>query len=474
MEEDKEYLEETPDYEETVQKELLELVLSGRADAEILGKLEDYHDADIAGILPELAESERIKLFRLLGVERVSDILSYADSDDVESYFREIGLEKSADILEEMDADDAVDVLETLPEDYREQLVNRMDEEAKEDIALITSYEDDEVGSLMTTNFISIRRGMTVKETMKALIEQAPENDNISTLYVTDEEDRFFGAIDLKDLIIARADTDLEDITSLSYPFVNAEAKISDEIERLRSYSEDSIPVLDGEDHILGVITAYDVVEAVDDELGDDYAKFAGLTEEEDLHERLPQSIRKRLPWLIALLGLGLVVSTVVGAFEGVVKQIAIVVCFQSLILDMAGNTGTQSLAVTIRVLMDEALTGKDKMKFVLKEFKVGLSNGAIMGVCSCLLVGLYIWFLKGYAPGYAFTISACVGLSLWVAMIIASLVGTLIPMLFHKLKVDPAVASGPLITTTNDLVAVVTYYGMAWILLINVLHLAG
>ena len=465
-------MEEREEYNEAVENELLEIIRSGITEDELREKLDDYHDNDIAQIMEELTPEERQILYKALGLERVSDVFSYLD--DVEEYFRELGVEKSADILEEMDADDAIDVLETLPEEQRDELIKRMDEEAQEDISLITSYDEDEAGSLMTTNFIVIKQGMTVKQAMSELIRQSADNDNISTIYVVDKDDRFYGAIDLKDLICARADTDMDSITTTSYPYVNHKAQISDEIERLRAYSEDSIPVLDDDDHILGVITAFDVVEAVDNELGEDYAKLAGLTAEEDLNEKLPQSIRKRLPWLIILLGFGLVVSTVVGVFEGVVRQIALVVCFQSLILDMAGNTGTQSLAVTIRVLMDEALTGKDKLKFVLKESRVGISNGAIMGCCSCLLVGLYIYFLKGYPLGYSFTISACVGLSLWIAMIVASLVGTMVPMIFHKLNVDPAVASGPLITTTNDLIAVVTYYGMAWLLLINVLHLGN
>ncbi|MBQ6550881.1 MAG: magnesium transporter [Lachnospiraceae bacterium] len=465
-------MEEREEYNDVIEEELLDVMRSGLTQEELCEKLDDYHDNDIAQILPELTPEERQILYRSLGLERVSDVFSYLD--DVEDYFKELGVEKSADILEEMDADDAIDVLESLPEEQRDELLSRMDEESQEDIALITSYDDDEIGSLMTTNFVVIKKGMTVKQAMSELIRQSAENDNISTLYVVDQDDRFYGAIDLKDLICARADTDPETFTQTSYPYVNHKALISDEIERLRAYSEDSIPVLDDEDHILGVITAFHVVEAVDNELGEDYAKLAGLTAEEDLNEKLPQSIRKRLPWLVVLLAFGLVVSTVVGVFEGVVRQIALVVCFQSLILDMAGNTGTQSLAVTIRVLMDEALTGADKAKFLFKEFRVGLSNGAIMGCCSCLLVGLYIHFLKGYPLGYSFTISACVGLSLWIAMIVASLVGTVVPMLFHKLNVDPAVASGPLITTTNDLIAVVTYYGMAWVLLINVLHLGN
>lgn len=471
MDEEKELLEEQ-DQAELVQSELLEVIRSGLTRSALRERLEDFHDADIAQLLEELSSEERVLLYRALDTERISDIFSYLD--DVEDYFHELGLEKSADVLEEMDADDAVDVLETLPDEYREQLVERMDEEAQEDIALITSYEDDEIGSMMTTNYIVIRKGCSVKQAMKELISQAEDNDNITTIYVENEDGTFYGALELKKLILARKETDLDSVTITSYPYVQAHAKISEEIERLRSYSEDSIPVLDEDDKLIGVITAFDVVEAVDDEISEDYAKLAGMTDAADLKESLLESIRKRLPWLCVLLGLGLIVSTVVGVFESVVQQIALVVCFQSVILDMSGNTGTQSLAVTIRVLMDEELTGKQKRKFIFKEARVGATNGLILGISSFILVGLYIMLLKHQTFLYSFAISGCVGLSLCIAMVITSLVGTLVPMIFHKLKVDPAVASGPLITTTSDLVAVVTYYGLVWVLLLNVLHLAG
>ncbi len=472
MEENKESVVKE-EYETSMQNELLALINGDLSENELHERLEDYHDADIAQVFDDLDKKGRLRLYRALGIDRVADVFSYLD-EDVTEYFEEIGLEKSADILEEMDADDAVDVLEKLPEEYREQLFERMDDEAQEDINLITSYDDDQVGSLMTTNFIEIHRGISTKEAMRELIRQSDENDNISTIYVTENDGTLYGAIDLKDLIIARQDTDLDSITSVSYPYVYASANIDDEIERLRTYSEDSIPVLDDSNKILGVITPFDVVEAVDDALSEDYARIAGLTAEEDLHETLFDSIKKRIPWLVVLLALGILVSSVVGVFEGVVREISLIICFQSLILDMAGNVGTQSLAVTIRVLMDEALTGGQKFRFVLKEGRVGLTNGLILGLFSFLFVGLYIWLIKQYPPAYSFSIAGCVGLALMLAMFVSSLVGTLVPMFFHKIHVDPALASGPLITTVNDLVAVVTYYGLAWTFLIGVLHITS
>ncbi|MFR5356163.1 MAG: magnesium transporter [Clostridia bacterium] len=451
-------------------EELLEILRSSLAADELQDQISDYHESDIADAFEQLTEEERKRLYPLLGPEWIAEIFTYIEDPD--EYLKELDLGQAAQVLSYMDSDDAVDVLDELDDTTQEKLVGMMDEESSHDIKMLQSYEDDEVGSLMTTNFIVIHENLTIRQAMRELIRQAGENDNISTVYVIDKNDQFYGAIDLKDLIIAREKNALEDIISTSYPYVTDHEKIDDCIEQIKDYAEDSIPVLTEDKQLIGVITAQDLVEVVDDAMGEDYAKLAGLTAEEDLEETTTESMKKRLPWLVILLFLGLAVSTVVGVFETVVAVLPIVMCFQSLILDMAGNVGTQSLAVTIRVLMDENLTAGEKVGLVFKEMKVGFFNGLFLGIMAFIFIGLYIWLLKGNPVVHAFVISGCVGFSLMAAMVISSLVGTLIPMFFHKIKIDPAVASGPLITTVNDLVAVVIYYGLVWILLIHFLHM--
>lgn len=454
--------------------EVLELVRQALQKQEISDELEQYHDNDIAAILPELTYEERQSLYALFGVERFSDIFAYVE--DPEDYIAEMGVETAADILENMDSDDAVDILDEVDDETEEKIVELMDEESREDVKLIRSYDEDEIGSRMTNNYISIPSNLSVKGAMHELVAQAGDNDNISRIYVTvPGTEKYCGAIELKDLIIAREGTELSELINTAYPCVNDCASVEASIEELRDYAEDSFPIVDENGDLLGIITAQDLVEAVDDEMGDDYAKLGGLSEEEDLSESVFVSMKKRLPWLIVLLFLGIGVSTVVGLFEGVVRELALVICFQSLILDMAGNVGTQSLAVTIRVLMDENLSTRERIGLIFKEFRVGAMNGLCLGLISFTFVGLYIVFAKGYLGnvGSAFAISGCVGFSLLCAMIISSLVGTVVPMVFKKLKIDPAVASGPLITTVNDLVSVVVYYGLAWALLINVLHIS-
>ena len=452
--------------------EIVKLIRGNKTAKELREALEDYHDSDIADAIELITKDERKKVYRILGAEKVSDIFAYLE--DPEEFINELDIEKAAKILENMDADDAVDVLEEVDEETQKKIISLMDDESSRDIQLIQSYEEDEIGSKMTTNFVNISNKLTIKQAMKELIRQADENDNISTIYVTDRENKFYGVIDLKDLIKARADVPLEDLIITSYPYVLDHEKIVESIEKIKDYAEDSSPVLNEAGNVLGVITSQDIIEVVDDELGEDYARLAGLTAEEDLKETLPQSMKKRLPWLVTLLLLGLLVSTVVGFFEKIVAELAILVCFQSLILDMAGNVGTQSLAVTIRVLMDEKLKTKEKVLFTLKEMRVGFFNGLLLGSLSFLGIGLYVVFFKHYSANFSFAVAACVGGALWLAMIVSSLVGTLVPMFFHKIKVDPAVASGPLITTVNDLVAIVTYYGCAWIFLINLFHATG
>ena len=188
------------------------------------------------------------------------------------------------------------------------------------------------------------------------------------------------------------------------------------------------------------------------------------------IKEPIKTSVKKRLPWLIVLLGLGMIVSSVIGLFENIVAQLTILVCFQSLVLDMAGNVGTQSLAVTIRVLTNENLKFREKIRLMAKETKTGFLNGIILGIASLVFIGLYIYFFKEHNAVFAFAVSACIGAAMLISMVLSSFTGTAIPLVFKKLKIDPAVASGPLITTVNDLVAAISYYGLAWVFLIRIL----
>ena len=453
-------------------EEIVGIIRSSISPGAVKSKLEDYHANDIADALELLNDQERKKLYRICPADMLAEIFEYSEEETAGAYLDEMDISKAAEVVSELETDTAANVLHEIDKQKRGLIIELLGPEIRDEIRLIGSFDEDEIGSRMTTNYISVKKTIGVKEAMNELVRQAENNDNISTIFVVEDDGDFYGAIDLKDLITARSKTPLDELIITSFPYVYAHESIDDCIEKLKDYSESMIPVLDNKNKLLGVITSQSIIEVVDDEMGEDYARLAGLTAEEDLKEPLKESMKKRLPWLLALLALGMLVSGVVGVFEKVIAQLTLIMAFQSLILDMAGNVGTQSLAVTIRVLMDENLTFKQKMHLVGKEMRVGACNGLLLGIISFVFVGLYIMLFKHKTAVFSFAVSGCIGVSLLLAMVISSSVGTLIPLFFKKIKIDPAVASGPLITTINDLVAVVTYYGMSWILLLNVLHL--
>lgn len=331
-------------------EELIEIIRAGLSREELVDWLFDYHDNDIADALELLTPEERKRLYSALGAERVAEIFAYLDDGDV--YLKELSLKQQAKVISEMDSDDAVDILEEVDDDTKCKILGMLDKEASEDVQLLLSYDEDEIGSYMTTNFILIHNDLTVREAMRELVKQAGENDNISTIYVVDWAEQYYGAIELQDLIIAREHTELEDLINRSYPYVMDHEKISECIEKIKDYAE------------------------------------------EDLNETTRESIRKRLPWLV------------------------------------------------------------------------------ILTVMALLFLGAYIHLFKGFSLGYSMMISACVGVSLVGAMVVSGLVGTLTPIFFKKVGVDPAVASGPLITTINDLVTIVVYYGLVAVVLIDIIHL--
>ncbi len=466
-------LNENLEVERDFKLEIREILNSNITNEEKLIELNNYHDYDIALAVENLSKEERFRLYAILGDEKTSDVFSYLD--DVSVYIEELEYDKAADIIENMDADDAIDVLEELEEEEKNKIIDLMDEEAVEDIQLIESYDDDMIGSIMTNNYISIPYNSDVKKAMKLLVKEAAENDNVYSIYVVKENNEFYGTIELRDLICARSDTDLNSIIKTSYPSLYSTDLIDEHINDLKEYALDSVPVLNKNNQLVGVITSFDIIETIDEELTDDYAKLGGLTESEELHESLFKSVQKRLPWLIGLLVLSLLVSLLLSSFESIIAVLPAIVFFQSLVLGMAGNVGTQSLAVTIRTINDEEEKHK-YLKTIFKEIRIGFMNGLILAIISFALVFAFLYLRKQViVEGEVFNIldtvkaSGIVSISLMIAMTASSFTGTFIPIMLTKIKIDPAVASGPFITTINDILAIAIYYGLAYLLFITV-----
>ena len=320
----------------------------------------------------------------------------------------------------------------------------------------------------MTRDYVSVQEGASVREAMRSLVRQAGERENVSTIYVVDAAGVLTGSIELARLIRAREGDSLASVTERDVPAVNIGEDAAGCAARLRALGAEGAPVVDGMGRLRGALTAVELARIESGAMDEDYARLGGLTEGEDLCEPLRASVRKRLPWLLALLALGLVVSSVVGAFEQVVSRLPLIISFQSLVLDMAGNVGTQSLAVTIRVLTDRRAGRAQKLRLLAKETRVGAANGLALAVLSVAFIGLYLVLFKGQDAALALSVAFCTSVALAVSIVLSSAAGTVIPLVFDRLHIDPAVASGPLITTVNDLIAVVTYYGLAWLLLMR------
>lgn len=451
--------------------ELKDILLSNISKEELNEKLENYHDSDIADVLESLTEEERLNVYKKISIERLSYIFSYYEN--VEDYIEEVSPDYAADIIQEMDTNDAIDVLNELEEEDKSEIIDLMEDKPKQDILKADSYNEDEIGSYMSDNYICVNCNDTVAEATSRMIKEAGEHDNIFTIYVVDQDGRYYGAIDFKDLIRARKADNLSDLIKKSYPFFFDTEIMSECISKLKDYSENSIPVLNRSHKIVGVITSDIVIDATEEEMAEDYAKLGGLSEEEDIDESIFKSVKKRVPWLIILLFLGFIVSNVTGSFETVIATLPVVVFFQSTILDMAGNVGTQSLAVTIRNLTDDE-SRKKINKGIFKEIKVGFLNGLCIGIIAFILVIAYLAIKQqeitpgsGYVFLASMKISGIISFALLCAMTISNLIGTLFPLLLHKIHVDPAVASGPFITTVNDIIAVVIYYGLVYLFFI-------
>ncbi len=454
--------------------ELLEIIESNLSNEEILEQLENYHYGDIVDVLETVDTNTRLKVYQILGRDRTAELFAYYD--DVEEYIKELDPETAADIIELMDSSDAVDVLNELDEKDKDKIIELMDEEAQESVKIIESYDETLIGSYMTDNFITIPRNSTIKSAMSRMVSLAGDYDNIFTLYVVDDNNKYVGAIYLKDLIVSRKEAFFEDLIMTSYPSFYDDDVMSECIEKIKDYSETLIPVVNRDMEIVGVLTTDSLIEATVDEFEEDYAKLGGLTEEEDIDESVFTSIKKRIPWLIVLLFLGLVVSSVVGVFESVIARVPVIVFFQSMILGMAGNVGTQSLAVTIRNISNEQIDDdkKKQRKSVFKELRIGICNGLLIGVISFVFVLLYLFVMKvevnigsGFVMNDALTVSGIIGISMLVSITLSSIIGTCFPLILARLHIDPAVASGPFITTMNDIVAVIVYYGLTYLLFI-------
>ncbi|MGN7477106.1 magnesium transporter [Solibacillus silvestris] len=413
------------------------------------------HPYDQAQFYEEVGPDIRQIIYRYLSPQEMAVIFESTeiDDDEYENYLNEMDQSYGAAMLGFMYTDNAVDILNELDTEQRENYLDMMDEETVDEINELLGYEEYTAGAIMTTEYVSVLESATVREAMRVLRQEAQTAETIYYIFVVDNEHRLLGVMSLRELIVAEGDLYIRDIMSDRIVAV----KVTDDQENVATLMKDydflAIPVVNDYRELQGIITVDDIIDVIEEEAEDDYSKLAGISDMDDNDAGPIRAAGKRLPWLIILLFLGMLTSGLMGIFEATLDKVALLATFIPLISGTSGNSGTQALAVAIRGIATGDIGGKSKFKLVLRE----LSTGIIMGLVSGAIVVGIIFFWKG-----TLMIGLLVGASICCSIIVATLAGSFIPILMHKLGVDPAVASGPFITTLNDVTSIIIYLGLA------------
>ncbi|TWT04836.1 magnesium transporter [Planomicrobium sp. CPCC 101079] len=446
--------EKTVRDEELNEELLMELLERGEVEA-FREEFLSYHPYDQA-VFYEKAEPEmRELLYQYLSPKEMALIFAAIDLDDeeYEEFFKELNSIYAADMLSNMSTDDAVDVLNNLNKEQVATYLSIMDKESARQIKDLLHYEEYTAGSIMTTEFVAIPQNSTVRSAMNILRNAAPNAETIYYVFVIDGERKLTGIVTLRDLIIADEDTLISAIMSERVVSVSVGEDQEEVARMIKDYDFLAMPVVDFQNHLLGIITVDDIIDVLDEEASDDYSKLAGVTDMDNFDKGPFTAAKKRLPWLILLTFLGMLTANLMGLFEATLDQVALLAVFIPLIAGMAGNSGTQALAVAVRGIATGDIEEESKVKLLLREAGTGLITGV---VCGIVVIGL-VYFWKG-----ELLIGVLVGTAVMGSIFVATLAGSFIPLLIHRMKIDPAVASGPFITTLNDIISILIYLGLA------------
>ncbi len=413
------------------------------------------HSYDQAKFFSKIDDDSRNRLYHYLSPEEMADLFESLDIDeeDYQDILAEMNPSYAAEMLSNMYADDAVDVLNELDKDQVVSYLTIMDDESAKEIKELLHYEEYTAGSIMTTEFVAISQNQTVRSAMYILKSEAPNAETIYYIYVVDDDKKLVGVISLRDLIISHDDVMISEIMSERVMSVGVSEDQETIARQMKDYDFLALPVVDFQHHLLGIITIDDIMDVMEEEASDDYSKLAGIADLDSIDPNPFNAAKKRLPWLVALSFLGMFTASLIGRFEATLDKVAILAVFIPLIAGMAGNSGTQALAVAVRGIATGDLEKENKMTLIIREAGTGLITGTSCGIVVSILV--YVW--KG-----EFFLGLLVGVSVLISLFVATLAGTLVPLLMHKLKVDPAVASGPFITTINDIISILIYFGLA------------
>jgi len=430
-------------------EEIQELIASDNREA-VVNSLNKLHEADIAEILDVVSMEEAKYIFRLLEDERASDVLVELEEDIRLKFLKALSAKEIAEQMDNMDSDDAADIMAEMPEEKQEAVIQQIEDPQQAiDIASLMQYEENTAGAIMGTELICVNENWTTDQCIEEMRIQAEDVQYIYTVYVVDNDKRLTGMLSLKSLLFAKRGTLVKDIYIENVRSVNSDESTEEVASMMQKYDFVALPVLNPDRILIGRITIDDVLDIIQEEAEKDYQMASGISDNVESSDSILALTRARLPWLIVGLIGGVLGAEVIGLFEEQLGDFPQMALFIPLIAAMAGNVGVQSSAIVVQGIASNNIDLTGISGRLLKELGVALLNGI---VCSIIIL-LFIFLVKG-----DLTLGLTVSLSLLAVIIFAGIFGTLIPLLLHKRNIDPALATGPFITTTNDVIGLFLY----------------
>jgi magnesium transporter len=420
--------------------------------------LHDIHFADIAEIMNDLDTSEAIYIFNLLDSEITAEILLELDEEVRETILSTLSAKEIAEELDELDTDDAADIIAELPQSKKAQVISELEDvEHAKDIVDLLRYDENTAGGIMAKELVRVNENWNVLTCVKEMRLQAENVTRVHSIYVVDDEDRLKGRLSLKDLLTTSTKTQISDIYIKKVDYVRVATKDVEVARIMQKYDLEAIPVVDELDRLVGRVTIDDIIDIIKEEADKDYQLAAGISQDVEADDSILELTKARLPWLVLALFGGFISVRVLGIFEPLLENHRMLLLFTPLIAAMAGNVGVQSSAIVVQGLANNSITGS-LWNRLLKELTLSLLNGSILA--GILILGSH------FLLGYSFMIGITVSVALLTVIVIASLVGTFIPIILDKYGVDPALATGPFITTSNDIMGIVIYFSIARLIL--------
>jgi len=422
-------------------------------DAELNALLNDVHYADVAEIINELDEDAATYLIKLLDSEKTSDVLTELDEDIRESILANLSSREIAEELGALDTDDAVDIIGELPQELIQQVISEIeDREHARDIVDLLRYDENSAGGLMAKELVRVRDTWNILACIKEMREQAENVTRVHSIYVVDKEDVLMGRLSLKDLLTASNTAQIKDVYIAKVDSVNVNEKPEEVAKIMSKYDLEAIPVIDEIGRLVGRITIDDIIDVIREEADRDYQMAAGISQDVEADDSIWELTKARLPWLILGLFGGAGAAVIMGSFEEMFSKYTILFLFTPLITAMAGNVGVQSSAIIVQGLANDDIKGSIGNRLV-KEMLLALLNGVILAT----LLLFFTWIWKG-----SFLTALAISLSLIAVIVVAGFIGTFTPLFLHKRGIDPAIATGPFITTSNDIFGILIYFMIA------------